>query len=344
MANTQFNVKPDYGVPRPNRKSTLWDGCMFATMAGSIRGHIQAATPQGDRDDVTGQRSTIFTAGGFTPNNVNWQRWSMGRGFDNGDGAVSLNPQGWDGVGGSLYTIQNGFTGAVIIRPDAQSTNGQLPFFKRRSQPYGAAQPGWAFTGAAGNLWRFNYSDGVTQRTITSTTVQDAAGIRSDLIIVTLNDARTTLNMYVNGKLETTVAFAATSIGNPAGEDIKILGYGPLNEVYPGFIPFAAAWPRVLNDQERSQLWVDPWIMWRHLLDDYPLMGVPVEAPQPLALASPIVRAPSLALAAQGIRLASPVVAQHGVILANQNAIAPAASLAAQCCNCCASGSFVSLF
>jgi hypothetical protein len=344
MAGVAFNLKPDYGVPKRNRKSNLWNGCFFATMAGSIRGHIQAATPQGDRDDVTGERSTIFTAGGFTPNNVCWQRWTMGRGFDNGDGVVSQNPQGWDGAAGALFQVQNGFTASVIIRPDAQSTNGQLPFFKRRSQPYGAAQPGWCFTGAAGNFWRFNYSDGVTQRTVVSTTVQDPAGLRADMITVTLNDARTLLTIYVNGQAEAATAFAATSIGNPAGEDIKILGYGPLNEIYPGFIPFAAAWSNVLSDRSIKELYMDPWIMWRHLLDSDPIREFPPFVAKPI---SPVmaanVRIPLATLAAQGARIPSPVLAPH-VLLAPQNAIAPAAALAAQCCNCCASGSFVSFF
>lgn len=305
----------------PNFAHGLWRHCLFAATVGSMRGHRVVAGPDymGDYNDRfysaeiggtvgQGSRSQIFEAGGFTPNGVNWQTWSMGRGFDNGDGAVSLNPQGWNdalpptipGVGtGNRYDLpqpvgvpQTGATWAVIIRPDAFSTNGQIPFFKRRAQPYGTAQPGWCFTGAAGNLWRFQISDGVTQFTRTSTTTQDANFNRSDLLVIRYaavpgSATNSRMEFWVNGVAEAGVAgspsFATIILPNPAGEDIKILGYGPLNETYPAFIPFAAFWGRPLSNGELNQLYTDPFIMWRWQNQRQTIIGAPQRLGGPLA-------------------------------------------------------------
>lgn len=318
-------VKPGAGRPVPNFADPLWRGCKFASTVGSIGGHRQIANPAGDIDEVTGARSRIFTTGGFTPNGVNWQRWTCGRGFDNGDGATSNNPQGWDGNAGAYYDVptDSGFTAACLIRPDVQNVDPTIPFFKRRSQPYGAAQPGWDMHGMAGGLYQVAYSDGgANNRQRQSTTVQDATGHRVDLVIMRiLNEApNTRMQLYVNGVREANTTFAFTAMGNPAGEDIKILGYGPLNELFSGWVPFAAMWGRPLADGELNRLYSDPFVMWRRLnsTQDFGSAG----------------NRGSIDIGA-GVRFAPP-----SPVFAN---FAPGGASAGACC-CCAGGTIVTLF
>jgi hypothetical protein len=284
------NAKPGIGRPVPNKAHPLWNGCLFASCVGSSRGHRQLGTPQGDFDDrfyPNAARSTIFTAGGFTPNGANWQNWSMGRGFNNGDGTTSLNPEGWEnslgptipGVGtGERYDLPQlgatpigGCTWAVIIRPDLQTADINVPFFKRRAQPYGLAQVGWHWSGGAGNTYRIEISSGAVEFARVSTTVQDVNGMRSDLLVaryIHANATNSRLELYVNGVAEAGVAgspsFATVPIGNP-DEPIKILGYDATDQTFPGFIPFAAFWARPLAVQEMAQLYADPFVMWRWL-------------------------------------------------------------------------------
>lgn len=303
------NAKPGVGRPTPNFAHPLWRGCLFASTVGSSRGHRQQASPAGDIDDRFGNvnvRSQIFTTGGFTPNGANWQNWSMGRGFDNGDGTTSLNPQGWADTDGR-YDITRGATWAVIVRPDLVSANTNLPIFKRRAQPYGAAQSGWHFSGDAGNLWRFEMSDGVTERSRTSSTVQGAPN-RSDLLVARYFDLFTgngRLQLHVNGIMESSTQFAFQSVGNPAGEPIKILGYDALNGTFPGFIPFAAVWNRPLSDGEMAQVFSDPFVMWRWLRDDLTIVGAPRVNGQLLTAANRgapgVVLAPGLVPGAGGV-------------------------------------------
>lgn len=335
------NAKPGIGRPVPNKAHSLWRMCRFASTVGSSRGHRQQGTPQGDFDDVyygNCARSTIFTAGGFTPNGANWQNWSMGRGFNNGDGTVSLNPQGWEnslppgilGVGtGERYDLPQlgatpicGATWAVIVRPDLQTASRDVPIFKRRAQPYGAAQAGWHFSGEAGNLYRFEICDGVTEFGRNSTTVQDALGQRSDLLVarywaVPGSATNSRLELWVNGVAEAGVAgapsFATVAIGNP-NEPIKILGYDATDGTFPGFIPFAAFWARPLTGAELNQLFVDPFVMWRWLT-----------GPQEFALAGrPSIR--------QDVQPGQVLGASGDVVFSD---FAAGASQAG-CCNCCA--------
>src|SRR3954468_4529079 len=131
---------------------------IFASAPGWTKGFGQGATPVGENEDYRTIRGVWNAA---TLNDSPWQGGSRigGQALDNGDGSFVSAPEFLCPAGDTRFDILDGFSAAVLVRPDVLSTDGTLPFFKHQNQPYGAAQPGWAFTAAAGNVWRFNCAD-----------------------------------------------------------------------------------------------------------------------------------------------------------------------------------------
>lgn len=249
--------------PTPNRSDPLWDGLVFACAYGWRRGYTdRGAGDFGDRDEVTrykgfwtlgagggqyisGARST----GGGTP---------AGWGCDNGDGVTGDSSQEWQPALASPYydLPPNNWTLAVSIRPDVLSADPLLPFFKRRAQPYGAAQPGWHLSGGVGNVWRMSWGDGVSTQGMSFATTQDANLLRCDFLIVQAVDTfpTTTATGYVNGVRDPQTASAVSLVNAAATEAVKIFGLKSDNSRFPGFSDVAYIWKRTLTIPEISRI------------------------------------------------------------------------------------------
>lgn len=285
MPSYQFRVKPHPGRPQLNRARGLFKGLLFASSPGFTNGYT-AGTFQTDYEDVRRQRGIFNTT---VPNASPWQGGlgTGGRGIDNGDGSFNSVPEWVTGVAGDTrYDITFGFTACCLIRPDVLTTDGTLPFFKHMNQPYNGTTPGWCFTGAAGNLYRFQMSDGVNQRNVNSTTVQDIQ--RGHFVLATLLPTATgiTVQMYVNGVLEGTQTSAVIfGMGNPANTPVKFLGLGTAaagQPAFSGLVSMGAVWNRVLTPSEITRMAGDPFILWRGGWGEEDLAGV---VPQTFLLA-----------------------------------------------------------
>lgn len=265
MPGYQFRIKPS-SRPMLNRAHGLCQNLMFAACPGWTWG-FTASTFQTDYDDYRLQRGIFNTT---VPNASPWQGglFPGGRGIDNGDGSFNSVPEWTTKItGDTRYDINFGFSVACLIRPDVLTTDGSIPFFKHRNQPYSGTEPGWMLTAGAGNTYKFEWSDGVSETNIVSTTTQDI--VRGHMLVVTCapNAAKTTLavNLYVNGVLEASVG-ASVLIGNPANTPLKFIGLGTVAAGQPAFsgqVSMGAAWNRVLNASEITRMAGDPFIMWR---------------------------------------------------------------------------------
>jgi concanavalin A-like lectin/glucanase superfamily protein len=252
-----------------NRAHSLCNKLIFACAPGWAKG-FTANGFQTEYDDYNMSRGIFNTT---VPNASPFIIGPGGRGLDNGDGSFNSVPEYLpSGAADTRYDITYGFTASVLVRPDLLSTDGTLPFFKHMNQPYNATTPGWCFTGAAGNVWRFQMSngDGVNQRNVNSVTTQDANLERADLLTATLLPTAgggITVRMYVNGQFEAQQTSAAINgMGNPANTPIKFLGLGTAaagQPAYSGFVSFGAVWERVLADSEILALARDPFVLWR---------------------------------------------------------------------------------
>jgi hypothetical protein len=184
-------------------------------------------------------------------------------GFAINDGTTDT-PQLFEDIG-TRYDVTRGWSAFCSIRPDNVSADTTVPFFKRRDQPYGAGNSGWSFTGGPGNTYQVRISDGASQITVQSTTVQNTAVMH--FICATYD--RVNLKLFVNGNLEATTA-SAIAVGNNTGEPIKYLGLGPpaAELFFDGEMTVGIMWSRALSGAEVALLNTDPYIMWRHEPDD----------------------------------------------------------------------------
>ncbi len=246
------------------------DSLVFACAYGWRRGYTdRGAGDFGDREERSRMKG-VWTLGAGDFQYVDGPHGGMpaGWGCDNGDGVTGDSSQQWGPPAARWQDLSaQANTWAVSIRPDVLQTNGQIPFFKRSAQPYGAANAGWRFTAAAGNFWRFNWSNGVTQGTLTSTTAQDPNFLRIDFLVARFvpNGANVDATLWVNGVLEASSINNATTLVNAAAtEDTKILGLGPLNERFAGATDVAYVWGRPLSTPEIMRLSADRFEPWRH--------------------------------------------------------------------------------
>jgi hypothetical protein len=247
--------------PTLNRASGLCSGLIFASCPGWSKGFTQGATPQGETEDVRGYRGVWNAA---TLNASPWGGGNRigGQALDNGDGTFISAPEFLIGAADTRYNIADSMSAAVLVRPDVLSTDATIPLFKRRDQPYAAANPGWHFSAKALNQWRFAFSDGVTERSVGSLTSGNV--FRGDLLLVTATPTK--LNFYINGVLEGSPAYAATAIGNPAGTPIKFLGLGTAAAGQPNFaglVSVGYVWDRVISQGEINTLAADPFRPYR---------------------------------------------------------------------------------
>lgn len=270
MSTWEWARKP----PRPvlNRAHGLCSSMIFASCPGWTKGFGQGATPLGELEDFRGARGVWNAA---TLNDSPWQGGNRigGQGLDNGDGTFTSAPEYLTPAGDTRYDITNGMTAAVLVRPDVLSVDGTLPLFKHMNQPYNGTTPGWCFTAAAGNVWRFNMSDGVNQQNVNSTTVQNV--FRGDLLLVTVAPVAgggINLKFYTNGVLEGSANSATiNNMGNPASTPIKFLGLGTVaagQPNYAGLVSVGYVWDRVLSQGDINALATDPFRPYRRELVD----------------------------------------------------------------------------
>jgi Concanavalin A-like lectin/glucanases superfamily len=262
----EWPVKPPLR-PVLYRGSPFASGLLFASAPGWTNGRGQGATPVGELENVREYRGVWNAA---VNNHSPWEGGNRigGRALDNGDGSFVSAPEFLVGAADTRYDVAYGMTAAVLVRPDSVTTDGTLPFFKRMNQPYNATTPGWCFTAAAGNVWRFNYSDGVNQKAITCTTTQNV--FRGDLLLVTLvpdGAGGTNTAFHVNGQKEATANSAViAAVGNPAGTPIKFLGLGTVaagQPNYSGLVSVGYVWDRVITQWEIDALASDPFAPFR---------------------------------------------------------------------------------
>jgi hypothetical protein len=155
------------------------------------------------------------------------------------------------------YETVFGFTVAILWRPRAV-TAADDPIVVRRVSPFGVANAGWSLHTIAGNVYQFRISDGAVQASVASTTTQNTE--RVDLLVATYD--RSNLRFFVNGVLEATTA-ATLTVGN-VNRSIRIYGASSAD----GTAGMMAMWNRALARSEVSQLYSDPFFIWRPNEDD----------------------------------------------------------------------------
>lgn len=253
--------------PRLDRANSLCSGLIFSSLPGWTFGAGTGTNPVGEVEDYRGSRGIWNAAVG---NHSPWDGGLRigGRGLDNGDGSFTSAPEFTIPAGDTRFDITVNMSAAVLVRPDVLSTDATIPIFKRRNQPYGATEAGWHFSAKASNQWRFAFSDGVTERSVGSTTTTQNV-FRGDLLLVTVTP--TQLNFYTNGALDGSPSYAATAIGNPSGTPIKFLGLGTAGAGQPnysGLVSLGYVWDRVLTQGEINRLYADPFSHYRNPAED----------------------------------------------------------------------------
>lgn len=252
--------KPLIKQTRPifaHRGHPLWRQCIHAANLGSINGFRAlggAGLDEGDIDFQNKYRAQL-TRGGAA--NVYGDIHITGLDID--DGTTDTSQE--FGPIGTQYDVERGWSALVSIRPQFVQTDPLVPFFKRRDQPYGAANEGWSFSGDVGGLYRVEISDGVSEVSVNS-----SAAMGDDILtILCATYDRETLRLYRDGVLDGSVA-ATIAIGNNTPEPIKYLGLGPPPDstFFDGDISVGAVWARPLAESEVTLLARDPFIMWRH--------------------------------------------------------------------------------
>lgn len=265
---SQGNRSTPRKVPRPvlDLGDPVVDSSLvFAACPGWRRGWVDPGD-LGDHDERTRTKGVwTLGAGGGQYGAGPQVEAPAGWGIDNGDGVTGDSSQQWNPSPLSRYDLPaTQFTLAVSIRPDVVQASTTIPFFKRRAQPYGGGQAGWHFSAGAGNVWRFSWSNGVTSVGMSFATVQDANTYRTDFLVVTGEPSGANLMCtgYVNGVRDPQATNAALLV-NSAAEPIKLLGLGPANERFPGFVDVAYAWTRTLTTPEIERLSADRFRPWR---------------------------------------------------------------------------------
>lgn len=167
-------------------------------------------------------------------------------------------------LGVSIFIGGAGFSCAALVRPTVVppvGTTNRRVFQKRASGA--ATSPGFDMflDTFIAHTWSFEWSDGVTEQTLRSTSVPNVE--RSDLLVGTLDPQTSVARFYVNGICEVEAALGVTPV-NPVGQPIGICGgIGPAgDEGGNNCVGMAALWNRVLNPREVNDLWADPFRMW----------------------------------------------------------------------------------
>jgi len=167
--------------------------------------------------------------------------------------------------GVSVFIAGAGFSCAALVRPlvvPPLGTTNRRVFQKRNSGA--AVDPGFDMflDTFIMHTWSFEWSDGVTEQTLRSTTAP--ALNRSDLIVGTLSPQDNRARFYINGALENEAALAVVP-ANPVGQPIGVCGgIGPAgNAGGDNCVGMAALWNRELRPREVADLWADPYRMWR---------------------------------------------------------------------------------
>lgn len=249
MANGRGRRKPER--PTPYRASSLWRGCLWAIAAGWNRGWNEP----GGQTTYDDQRLTRGILQGSRPGTH--VIIDAGRALASG---ISDDRIDWSDIANGYNGINGQVSVAVLFRVTTVPNSNRRIICKRFSG--GNAEPGWdLFTDfTLGNVISFEFSDGVDEDRV-STTTAAAADTTQTFLCVATHD-RTRAAIWLNGIRE---AVNAAPARIPANNNQPIdLFSNPNNDTrLDGDIAMAAVWNRALSDGEILQLNTDPYTMWR---------------------------------------------------------------------------------
>jgi hypothetical protein len=243
--------------PRLNRGKGLFRHCIFAYRAGWDKGFHNG----GIGTDSTAAREQVWGtplnfAGSVDP--TNYPTEDMGRSLDEGPGASSIiasipNVQ-------SHYTVTQGFTAAILMRPSFIFNNEELVFGWLDNV---VPNQGWginaSFTGDANpNGYHFQINNGAPLE-FSAANLQNTA--LSALLIIRYNPfGPNKLEGWFDGKLVGSIG-GTGGITNWTGA-VRLFGEG----AQPNFClgtSMAAIWNIPLPDSSLDLLHSDPYALWR---------------------------------------------------------------------------------
>lgn len=241
---------------RVNYNDPLSRQLFFALPAGWDRGRSAG-------NEVT-RNTTRVQSAGAAMGTVDPALVACVRDFGLGLGSTTA---GWFNYAAETAPIATGgpFSCAALVRPTvvpALNTVNRRVLQKRADgQP---TSPGFdLFLDSFVNItWTFEWSDGVNEERVRSGVIPSAQ--RTDLLVGTLNPTTGIARLYWNGELETEGALTVFPV-NPAAQPIGVAGgIGPAgDEGGDNVVGMAAIWARELSARDVTDLWADPYRMWR---------------------------------------------------------------------------------
>lgn len=236
--------------PTPVRSRSLWRQCVFASAVGWNKGWTEPSG-QTTYDDQKNIKGVLQGSRPGTHTIID-----AGRALASG---VSNDPIIWTPVLSGYDAGPNGFSVACVVKPATVPAALSLAIFSKRVD-VGGANAGWSLI--ADNA-PFQYVGAIASGGVAANVAsQTAPSIdRSDMLVMTYD--RVTLKLFVNGKLEDTQA-TAIAVGTNASA-VALFNFNPTIAArqFDGDVSMAAIWNRELLTAEISQLYSDPYIMWK---------------------------------------------------------------------------------
>lgn len=242
-------------LPVPNRADPLWRHCIFAAAPGWQKGYAQGSKETWN-EDITKARAAINGSVNGTTD-TDWLGWAASAGS-------SLDIQEVDDITDLYDQTANALSATVLFHilddPDTAAI-----LCKRTG--LGASATGWSIQNLAGsNTFRFELSDGGSQESDDYGSYNLGDHQHHTAILGTDLEAQ----IFSQGALESTATFTLKGDDTNNNDSVKILGddSGP-NDQIDGLVSMCAFWDRQLTEAEQRRLYVDPYVMWRHIHKDF---------------------------------------------------------------------------
>ena len=244
-------------LPVPNRRDSLWRGCLHAYAAGWEKGFRDVSLETAAVSDV---KKTVGTWSA-QPDDGNYSTGIGGRLVSSSTLAGIIKRLTWPNTSGR-FNVAAGFSCAVLVRLNV------LPLVGSAMSAYSQAVDGNNFSFVVDI-----FNPGVPIWVVVGMTVPPVqVGIgsttaplvgRTDLIVGVHDLA--TLKIYVNGNQEGSIAYATPIQTLPATP----IGLSQLDFAGPGNgldadYGMCAFWNRPLANSEINRLTADPYRMWRN--------------------------------------------------------------------------------
>lgn len=240
--------------PVLNRKHALARGLIFAAAPGWDKGYNPSGVVA--EEDIARAHGDI--------------NGSLGGTFDVFDGGRTMTAgASVDGTKYGAYAAtkanvnSRSVSCAILTRPRVLPGLDLAEVMLAKSEDLGPTFPGYRLNinNAGGAVaYEFAVNDGVGTSNVRGTNGTPNVQ-RTALVVGTFGIRSNDLKVYVDGRLENSVAATRLPANNTF--DVSIFATDTNTFAYDGIISMAAIWNRELAPQEVAALWTDPYILWK---------------------------------------------------------------------------------